>query len=436
MDDEHFDDLLRKKLRDYEDPVYDPSSLASLRERMAWSSPAPWYARRPSTSMVLSSLLLFTLINAAILYFGFYPGKEPAKPTDQSEHQTATIDSLYQVVTHLQGQVAALQSSAESSVRKPVTQHEIAAVTPSNVAPIHHVKSGILSTRTNVDLRQPERLAQDHRIVHPTSDSLSNRLAGTRLPAPHAFAPDTLLLATPVLFYAKQATGRLSDSTRPFEGKTSLSTQKAIEKNYYHGIGIAIGPHLDLEDGIFSQGSGRIAPRLGVTSDWIFSPSVSMELGADYQNLVNVVKGNSLNLQDPETAQYGTPQSVRRIANLLLTPLALKYRTSVSARNQLIAKVGATPYFNIYGETQYTYLYSNGGQDNDAIQLTTVDHDKQRSYFGTALTAAVGLTSKRKKNHDSFETSLFYERTLGATGFSGEGIQLVGLRTGYWFHLR
>lgn len=427
MDDEHFDDLLRDKLSDYEDPVYDPSSLAGLRERITSSIPRPWYAQRPSSSMVLSSLILFTLINGALLYYSFQGGVEQAAPPDVSSKNSSTIDSLYQVVTQLQGQVAELQSSAKAHTNK---NHVTASSSRDVHWPQHPGKD--FSAKTDGNFLENGLLPEGHPGTSTLKDTLANRRPVTN----YSIKPDTVLLATPVLFYAKQETARLSDSIGPLEGKTSLSQQKAIEKNYYHGIGIALGPHLDLEDGIFSRGSGRIAPRLGVTSDWILSPAISMELGADYQSLVNRVNDNTINFQDPETAQYGPPQSVRMIANLASAPFALKYRTWVSARNQLVVKAGATPYFNLKGETQYTYLYSNGGPDNDVIQLTTVDHDGQRPYFGTTLTAAIGLTSKRKKNHDTFETSLFYERSVGSTGFNGERIQLAGIRTGYWFHLR
>ena len=63
MDNKDFDQIVKGKIQDYSDPVFDESALAGLHGRLATAVVAPWYVQYQTLIGVTSALVLFTLIN-------------------------------------------------------------------------------------------------------------------------------------------------------------------------------------------------------------------------------------------------------------------------------------------------------------------------------------------------------------------------------------
>jgi hypothetical protein len=67
MDDPKFDDLLRDKLRNFQDPRFDPESLDDLHQRMAGvQSPPSWVSTR-IVAIGTAALFLLTALNFFLL---------------------------------------------------------------------------------------------------------------------------------------------------------------------------------------------------------------------------------------------------------------------------------------------------------------------------------------------------------------------------------
>jgi hypothetical protein len=69
MDDNRFDNELKKRLIEYEADGFDPAALAALHHQMASESPTPWYTSRSSELLVGSGTIISTLL---IIWFQWY----------------------------------------------------------------------------------------------------------------------------------------------------------------------------------------------------------------------------------------------------------------------------------------------------------------------------------------------------------------------------
>ena len=100
MDDNNFDDLLKSKLEGYEHPDIGPTALVSFHSRMSSIPSMPWYRKYRTEVFVTTSLLVFTLLNSFILWYGFNTNeKHSADPSNVLNRQM--IDSLTRIVTQL-----------------------------------------------------------------------------------------------------------------------------------------------------------------------------------------------------------------------------------------------------------------------------------------------------------------------------------------------
>ncbi len=446
MDDNDFDDLLKGKLKDYEDPTYDPSALDGLHERLSSFQPTPWYASNSLRSAFISSLFLLTAINT---YFFIY-NSGIQQNTINKQHEikltnSNALDSLKAVINQLQCTVAEqkLENSTPATLATPNFRLHLLNQNESN--PLSGIDVGYkvkLGSRENISsevynkLKEEDLLTEEHGEVFLLLPKKTNATAQppfhTHLSGLLVAAPQPLQLQLIALSSTQSENKKLIHPIP--EGKTSLAARNALERHYFNRLGLRVAPHLDLVKGIFSQGSGAITPRVGLTADWLVAPRFSIESSLDYTTTENQLTKNEI----PEYAQYNPQLGICEKAiysnRLVSVPLNVKYRQWISDRSQLILRAGYTPYFLLAKQFQYNYVRPdiNGLTDD---RTTTLNSYRDFKFYGSTMSTSVGLMVKRDKYKGLWEASIFYERSTGK-GFDQKNIQLVGLRTAYWFTVK
>ena len=61
MDDKDFDDIIKRKVGEHEDPVFDSSALSSFHQQMATLDYMPWTSRYRTELMIGSGIAISTL---------------------------------------------------------------------------------------------------------------------------------------------------------------------------------------------------------------------------------------------------------------------------------------------------------------------------------------------------------------------------------------
>jgi hypothetical protein len=446
MDDTTFDDLVRKKLKGYEDPTLDSSALESFHGRLDQIDSGRWYTRNVGKLALVSGLLLFTGFNALILSKNYFVNQTQALVHEQTlSTKNKTIDSLNAVVERL-------QCSAQE-------QNQRLVATPAVVSPqfkLHLIKTSEPTAFTSVDLvykvgiGRRENIPQDlyeqlneegliamengeavlllsRKTTTAPSGSFHTRLSNLLLPTPTVGTLRLVAMTPEKSSKTKTPTLRQSES--------SLQARNMLEKHYFKGIGLQIGPHLDLVKSVFTIGTGEITPRLGVTADWIVSPHLSLETGVDYSTTNTHFNRDEVPFA-PLGPQLGTLTSETISNRMISLPLSLKYRYWIFDKSQLIVRGGYTPYGILTRQMQYDFVHhDNYNPDGDGDKISTLEKRNEYKFLGGALTSSVGLMIKREKNKGQWEASLFYERSMGQ-GFENNPMQLFGLRTAYWFKVK
>jgi hypothetical protein len=446
MDDNNFDDLLKDKLRNYEDPTFDPSALEGLRDRLSNFQPTRWYASNGLRIAFVSSLFLLTSINTYFFIYNSNPNGKNYTPLPENKRPySKKIDSLKAVIEQLQwklsGQNVPLSSPVSST--SPKFQLPLSTENKSNdislFDPVYKIRLG---SKENIpltvynELKNAGFLADEHGEVLLIVPKKTNTATLTNLQT----SLTDLLVPTPqpgrlqLISTNTEITGAKKPMVSFIDGEPSLAAKNTLEKHYFNNLGVQLAPHVDLVKGIFSQGSGGITPRVGLTADWLFSPRFSMESGIDYSTTKNLLSQYEIPSYAQYNPQLGNCEAATLTNRLVSAPLGLKYRQWVSGRSQLILKGGYTPYWTLTKQSQYNYVHP-GSYPSDADVTTTLYNQHSIKYFGSTISIASGFTIKRDKNKGTWEALLYYEHNLGE-GFEQKSMQLIGLRTAYWFKVK
>jgi|GEM_PF-2662274 hypothetical protein len=443
MDDNTFDDLLKRKLTDYEDSSIDPSALDDFHERISNLQTNRWYSKNAAAIALAALLLIFTGINAYILIKNSGTQEKsnlvylPNEQLNQSK-----VDSLLRVIDQIQ--CSALEKPSLSQVlSSPKFALRLVKVNdvlhPSFVDLTYKIGVG---SRENIPNDIYAKLEDEGLLSNESGEVflLLSRKTYSEFRTALRTRPADLLVAIPqtrtlqlVTLNADQTEKKKSVRSVP-EGKTSLAARNELEKHYFNKLGIEVAPHADLMKGIYSQGTGAITPRVGLTADWVISPRLSLESGIDYSTTEIRFKGSEI-LHPPVNTQLGNLESATIINRLLSVPLSMKYRQWVSDKSHLILRAGYTPFGILTRQFQYNYVRPNVNPDADKDRISVIEKHDENKFFGNTITASAGLTINREKNKNSWEVSLFYEHGL-SNGFDNSNMQLVGLRTAHWFKLK
>ena len=132
--------------------------------------------------------------------------------------------------------------------------------------------------------------------------------------------------------------------------------------------------------------------------------------------------------------QFGPIRSMKVSSYTFSSPVSVKYRQWISEKSQVIFRTGYTPYFSFHNQYVYTYAMSAHPKDSD-LTLDTIDQEDKNRFFGGTFTFSTGIQKMLKKNK-KFEVSVLYEKNIGGIGTERQKLQLVGLRTAFWLHVR
>jgi len=446
MDDNNFDDLLKGKLKNYEDPIFDPSALDGLHERIRDFQPAPWYASNGLRIAFISSLFLLTTVNTYFFIHNVNPKLQNNNTFPEFKlSYSKTIDSLKAVIHQLQSKVTEqkIVNSFLPTLATPKFKSNLSKEDKSSDFPTQDLTYKVnVGSKENIPPAIYNKLKEEGLLVDKDEEVFLVMPKKTNLATQPAFYSHISDLLMPV--HQPETVQLISTNMDRFDKNksvdhmpmenTSLVAKNALEKHHFNTLKIQLAPHVDLVKAIFAQGAGGITPRVGLTADWLISPRFSIESGVDYTTTQDLLNHNEIPRYSQYNPQLGSCQAATLTNRLVSVPINLKFRNWISNRSQLILKVGYTPYNVLTKQSQYNYVRPNINT-TDVDQTTTIYNEHDIKYFGNTISTAAGMAIKREENKGLWEASLYYEHSI-SRGFDQKSMQLIGLRTAYWFSLK
>lgn len=444
MDDKDFDDLLKNKFESYEHPDPGPSALTNFNDRLASYTSSSWYSKYRTEVFVSSTFVLFTLLNGFIIWY-VIASKDSIPVHNELNKRNSTIDSL---------------TIAINKLTLKQQQSSIFIVDPGLKAPLMVEKLKVVSNNKNDSIYGNNPRFHTGSQFHLGSVTSLPQNVYDRLLSAGVLTTENgeayLLLTDDIKLIRRKAYSyapvdnisivHLNDSIEPEsilkDPKLKLTNQlssrminKIEDQHYSSGIGINLGPHLDLVRGEYSKGSGGFYPRVGITAEWIVSPHWSVETSLDYLNTRFTVTNDFQSLGLPNlNPDLGSLQSAQINTHTLSMPISLKHRWWLTRENQLIIKAGYTPYFSLQNQYLYTYPYPGRPSDSD-LTISTVEQVDRTRFHAETFSMAVGV-NKFFKRKNFLEVALFFEKSFGKVGQENLSMQLFGIRTAYSFKMR
>ena len=445
MDDHDFDDLLKNKFEDYEHPDDEISALDSFRNRMSSFSSIPWYTKFRTETSVASLLLLFTLLNGFMMWKGVSHNDFSAAENNRLADR-ALIDSLLHEIRTQSLLSSSLQIciNPANSITTPLTASTVKSVqstlaneyTPKHYdgSRLHLGRIDSLPTDVLAKLSEEGVLESDNGEAYLLLTDKVRQLRGTK----YAWEYPS---ETPIVYEEDSAANAATESLRlvlpPVTIKNRISAgmiNKIEERKYVSGVGINLSPHVDVVKEMMTRGSGALAPRVGITAEWVFSPHWSVETSMDYLNAKLLVKDDFQSYNLPNlNPQFGNLLSAEVNTHTLSSPVSLKFRRWITHQHQVFAKLGYTPYFSL--NTKYVYEYPYPGGSSDDLSINTIVNEHDKGFYGGTMSFAVGA-SRLWHGKNQMEVALFYEKSLGSVGPQRVGMQLFGVRAAYSIKVR
>ncbi len=421
MDDNSFDDIIKRKVRDHEDPEFDPSALAAFNHRMSTLNYLPWYSRYRTALMVGSGVAMSTLF---IIFSLWLMNANGSKALAENK---LFIQSQQEQIAKLQHEINDLKKHVTDTVY--ITQVEVLTSPPNNA-----VLNRITALELTI-LKMREELAIEYESVKNSSrerDALS-------------ITSTTVQQGNSELFHSKiipdeKSKKSLKAIPKPISNSPlsntpfSVKTFRELEKHYKKGIGVRVGPILEFSKGFYSEGAGGIDITGGLLGDFLVSPSLSIETGGKfihrfYKISEDELKSNSeLPYINPDLAPLGQADIDSWMVEI---PLNLKYRYPLSPKTHALAGLG----FSSIIYTKQVLEYSYNFDSVPAGHVTEPHTISNFARYGGTLNVSLGF-SKRLKNKKILETSLYYQHGLGDSGIEKMRSNYLGIRGAYWFTLK
>jgi len=434
MDEQSFDNFIKDKLDHYEDPLADESAFADFRSLLTARDAKSW--SRFSTAIIIASATLFTVVNIFVAWHKVSVNKAHADHV--LSMQNSRLDSLSSIIMELRHSLAERSSSPDMDVNRRNTHSDNMDIHRTRI--VEHLNHGLfLDTTDNINsegltalLRQKMVVIKGNRIFL-NKEKIFNHPYGTIVSQVRELSPVELQgPEQPVAIDSPLSKKSLSSHA---DHKTSAKFQNALEKHYFKGLGISVGAHVDGAMGFFRFGDGQFTPRVGLAANWIISPRLSIETSVDYATAKYTLRNNydQLPLTTYDT-DYGNPTSVVSTTRLLSAPVGIKYRQWLSEKNQFFIKAGYSPYFSIGSqyETSYTIIMHHGYDADDTRTISQLQRMAGSRFYGGTGSLTVGLT-RNVFAKNKLDIGFFYERSLGTVGIEKNNLQLIGLRTAFWW---
>ncbi len=469
MDDSNFDKLIKDKLEGFEDPSFDESALAGFHEKLASVQPAPWYQQPFTHYLVAGSLAVFTVINILV----FSPKESGNTSVSNKNKDQVKIDSLLTVIQDIKTKSILLHKKDSSDARGRIANAIAERTDGDNSLTIESADNSVahnIRKSDNVSSASHEntRISKSKMVsLGPVNDlpvevyqtlirkgMLVDDNGAAYLSAPdrenYSYDSDYTLTGIKDVYRSpkftksfareeEQKPDSIAKVTVRNENEISAEIKSELEKHYFKGIGINIGPHVDLSQGMFTKGKAPITPRFGFLAEIVTSPAISFEVGVDYSTTSIAFDRDFQTIEIPNLdTSLGTVSDANIKNTLMSTPLSIKYRKWISDKGQAFIRVGYTPYFSIIQEYQCGYkanYYPGGPQPYANHYVTSILQVKDNFFYGNTSSISLGLT-RITRDKDKIEGSIFYESSLSAVGNEKVSMTLFGIRTAYWFNLK
>ncbi len=438
MDDNDFDSSLKSKFENYEFSGPVPNALDRFHSRLASYPSIPWHTLYRTEIFVAATFILFTLLNS-LFYLNL--DRKGNSSAELKSNKKEIIDSLLLVIDRLKvkqpASVFIIDPSAKTKKEMSRTPAVDQAVEMRNASALSTGSKFHLGSVSSLPKSIYDRLTEEGVLETEDGEAflvITDRVKQIRHQA-YSFEPISII-----------GTGEIDSASAP-QGTNSIKLRKATIANnlsskmvnkmedhaYTAGMGIGLAPHVDLVAGVFSQGSGGLLPRAGLTAEWIVSPHWSLETSLDYINTKVTTDKNFQSFYLPhQKPELGGLENVQLNAHLLSMPINLKYRWWLTRKQLLVMKAGYSPYLVL--RNQYIYTYPEQPPNSD-LSISTVEQVDQLKFNGGTLNLAVGINRLTKKKN-FFEVALFYEHSVGNFGDQKLAMQLFGVRTAYSIKLR
>ena len=417
MDDKDFDDIIKRKVGEHEDPVFDPSALSSFHQRMATLDYLPWSSRYRTVLMIGSGITFSTFLIIMSVWLLNTRASESLKKSN------LLIHDQQKKITKLHAEIDVLKK------RTPDTIY----ITQVNEITMRDVQARMEEMKLTI-LKLKEDIAQ---IESPSMgfDSLSFGTTSNSYFEPHNAASfSSKKLAAVKSEKSMRAEPKPIEERKQLHTNFSVKTARELEKHYRKGMGIRLGPTLDLSKGFYDQGTGGIDIAGGLLGDFIVSPSFSVETGGKFIHRYYDISEAELNsnLALPHVNPDLAPVTQADIDSWMIeVPINLKYRYPLSLKTHALASFGYSSL--IYTKQVLEYSYDFDAVPSGHVTEPHIITDITR-YSGT-LNISLGV-SKRLKNNKMLETSLYYQHGLGETGVEKMNSNYVGIRGTYWFTVK
>lgn len=419
MDDNQFDDLIKGKVSEYQEPGFDPAGLADLHYRMAAADAVwPWYVRYRTELFVGTGLVLCTLI---ILWNQWFLSNRDSMFL--ADNLLASKNSEEQI--KLQNEINYLKSVQPDTIKIIEFREQNSILYTTLLNRISNLEANL------------ERYASSslEKKLLSGLDSISFQKEFISEDYQHSIANPQRLVPRQMERESARAQWKdMYESIQTKERSLSVKAMRDIEDHYQKGIGIRIGPTLELSKGIYSEGSGRIDVAGGLLADFILSPSLSLETGGKYAHRVYQISDQNdlATTQLPNVEQsLGVPTNADIDSWILEIPLNLKYRYPTSLKSHLLGGIGFSSMLFTRQLLEYDYNFDG---NSSATIYSVYSNSKPQLYFGT-INFSLGL-SNQTKTKKIIETSLYYQHGLGTIGVENTKQSFLGIRGVFWFKIR
>jgi hypothetical protein len=426
MDDQRFDDNIKRKVGEFEDPGFDPADLAALHHQLRTVSAWPWYEQYRTELMLASGLALCTLIVVWSQWF------MSSHVTESLKEKIMTLQGQQAEIDRLQQEVAALKNTPPDTMRII----EIRERPTSHYASLlHRIRSleSAMNSKVSKENTGGTKSKSDKAILSYNEEFARTPFAPGDDPSYRSSFPARLwpkMQEQPSLRAEPDAEAEGMRSTAP---DLSPKTLRDLEKHYQTGIGIRVGPVLEISRGFYEVGSGKFDVTAGVLADFVLSPSLSLETGAKYVHRVyNVADKRLFLVQWPGIDEsLGTLESIDVDSWIFEIPVSLKYRYPVSVKSHWIASIGYSSLLYKSQVLEYEYEMVS----NPLATISSAYRNSHTKVYPGLLNFSLGV-SKQLRNGKLVETSVYYQHGLGETGIEQSKPNFLGVRGVYWFTVK
>ncbi len=425
MDDHKFDDIIKGKVADYEAPGFDPGALSAFHHQMGTVTVWPWYSRYRTELLLSSGLVLCTLI---LLW----------NQWSFNARETQALKKNDEVLKTQQQQIDILKHEIEKLKNLPPDTIKILEIKDQSSQLNSFYLQRIKTLEYTLQKITEENLTYIQMANQRTAAAMGSQLSSYRRSTAHE------------RFYEDQFTTQLVSSEKKKENvhgipnmvtpnavtsrQLSTKTIRDLEKHYRNGIGIRVGPALEVSRGFYDVGNTRADLLFGVLADFVVSPSLSVETGAKYTHRFYEITNRDVlsRLQLP-----GVDTGLGPLANadvdswMAEFPINVKYRYPLSIKTNLLAGVGYSSL--MYTKQVFEYYYEL--TSDPTAQINTTHKIEKFTLTPGMLNFSIGL-SKEIKNNKILETSLYYQYGLGEFGVEEVRANFLGIRGTYWFKIR